>query len=192
LGHTVSEIRPSFTRASLPRDRDALVAFDRQVFGTDAFYPQDWDQYESYWMNVGGERIGCCAFKRDSDFTDDPDDDGPRLVGSLYIASTAILPKFQRRGLGERFKRWQIAWARRNGFRQIVTNSRQSNLRIIGLNQKLGFKVMWATKRNYYHRPAEKAVAMRLMLPTRKRHPDPRHRPKSLKKAGMRDRGFVS
>lgn len=166
-GHAVSRNNIAFKRALVSRDREVLVAFDRAVFGTDAFHPEDWDAYESYWMTVGGEQAGCCAFKRDVDLRDDPEHDTPRLPGSLYIVSTGILPNYQGTGLGELFKRWQVAWARRNGFRQIVTNARQSNRRIIGLNEKLGFRVMWATKRNYYNRPAEKAVAMKLMLPRR-------------------------
>ena len=161
--------RITFRKASLPRDRDALVAFDREVFGMDAFYPEQWDEYEAYWMTVDGERVGCCAFNRDVDLTDEPEHDTPRLLGSLYIVSTGILPKYQGRGFGERFKRWQITWARQKRFRQIVTNSRQSNRRMIELNQKLGFRVMWATTRNYYDCPAEKALAMKLMLPRRKR-----------------------
>jgi ribosomal protein S18 acetylase RimI-like enzyme len=159
----------SFRRAVPSTARDALVAFDRAVFGTDAFYPEQWDDYEAYWMIMGVERVGCCAFKRDTDFRDDPDEDSPRLVGSLYLVSTGILPKYQGRGFGERFKRWQIAWARRNRFGQIVTNSRQSNRRIIALNEKLGFKFMWTTKGSYYDRPEEKAVAMKLILPHRGR-----------------------
>jgi ribosomal protein S18 acetylase RimI-like enzyme len=167
-GHAITGNNISFRKAVVSKDRAALVAFDREVFGTDAFYPECWDQCESYWMTVGGERVGCCAFKRDAELRDDPKYDSPRLVGSLYIVSTGILAKYQGKGFGERFKRWQIVWARRNRFRQILTNSRQGNQRIIALNQKVGFKVIWVTKRNYYDRPAERAVAMKLVLPRRK------------------------
>jgi ribosomal protein S18 acetylase RimI-like enzyme len=160
-GHAVI----SFRKASLPRDRDALVAFDYAVFGTDAFYPGQWDEYEAHWMTVDGRRVGCCAFKRHTDFTDRPDQPDPARRGSLYIVSTGILPEYQRQGFGERFKRWQIAFARRNGFWRIVTNSRKSNHRMIALNRKVGFELTRITKGSYYSRPAEVAVAMELKLP---------------------------
>jgi GNAT superfamily N-acetyltransferase len=154
----------SFRKASQPRDRDALVAFDRAVFGTGAFHPEQWDEYEAYWMMVDGGRIGCCAFKRHTDFSDNPDRPDPTRLGSLYIVSAGILPQYQSRGFGQRFKRWQISWARRGGFTRIVTNSRRSNRAMIRLNQKAGFKIIGTTTRNYYDRPAEQAVAMELKL----------------------------
>lgn len=129
-----------FKKAVLPGDRDALMAFDHTVFPkADAFRPGDWEQLESYWMVVDGERVGCCAFERNADFQDDPGAAIPRLRGSLYIVSTGILTGHQRQGFGERFKRWQIAWARQHGFTRMVTNSRQSNRPMIRLNEKFGF-----------------------------------------------------
>jgi GNAT superfamily N-acetyltransferase len=132
----------SFRQATLPRDRGALIAFDRAVFGSDAFFPEQWDQYEAYWMSVDGRRVGCCAFKRHTDFSHTPDGTDPPRRGSLYIVSTGILPQYERKGFGQRFKRWQIAWARRRGFTRIVTNSRCSNRAMIRLNQKVGFKII--------------------------------------------------
>jgi len=166
-GPHVREPKILFRRASLLRDRDALVAFDRKVFGTDAFDPEEWDDYEAYWMIANGERIGCCAFKPDVDLRDHQRD-SPPLLGSLYIVSTGILPEYQGKGFGEHFKRWQIGWAQQNGFWQIVTNSRKSNRPMIALNQKVGFRLAWTSTRNYCYLPAEKAVAMKLILPKRK------------------------
>jgi GNAT superfamily N-acetyltransferase len=165
VGHQVI----SFRNARLPHDREALVEFDRAVFGTDAFYPEQWDEYEAYWMTVDGVRVGCCAFKRHTGFSHNPDGTDPPRRGSLYIVSTGILPQYQRKGFGRRFKRWQISWARRYGFTRIVTNSRLSNLAMIRLNQKVGFKIIGTTAGNYYDRPVEKAVAMELKLPRRPR-----------------------
>jgi GNAT superfamily N-acetyltransferase len=155
----------SFQKAALPRDRDALVAFDHTTFPrADWFSPDDWGDFESYWMTVDGERVGCCAFERHADFHDNPDRIGVKRRGSLYIVSTGILPKRQRRGFGQRFKRWQIAWARRHGFTRIVTNSRRSNQPMIRLNEKCGFKIVETTSNNYYHGPAEPTVVMELKL----------------------------
>jgi GNAT superfamily N-acetyltransferase len=147
----------------------ALVAFDRKVFRGDAFDAEEWEQYESYWMIVDGERVGCCAFKRNTDSCDDPDEDCPPRRGSLYIATTGILPERQRGGLGKRFKRWQIAWARRHGFTHIVTNCRASKKAIIGLNEKYGFTIT-GTITKYYDHPTEDSVRMELRLPPRHRH----------------------
>ncbi|MGA8503398.1 MAG: hypothetical protein WB683_17735, partial [Candidatus Sulfotelmatobacter sp.] len=63
----------SFQKAVLPKDRDALVAFDHTAFPrADWFSPDDWGDLESYWMTVDGERVGCCAFERHADFHDNP------------------------------------------------------------------------------------------------------------------------
>lgn len=151
----------------MPRDRDALAAFDRRVFRkADSFEPEVWDQLESYWMIVDGERAGCCAFERHADFYEGAGEP-PKARGSLYIVSTGILPRYRGAGLGDKFKRWQIAWARRHGFTRIVTNSRRSNRAMIRLNQKHGFKIIRITRRNYYSRPAETAVVMELKFPSK-------------------------
>jgi len=162
-----ADMRVRFRRAALPKDKHALVTFDHKVFRkADWFSPDDWDQFESYWMIVDEERVGCCAFARNTDFDEGPGKSSAKSLGSLYIASTGILPDHQAKGLGERFKRWQIAWARRYGFTRIVTNSRRSNQPIIRLNRKCGFSILYTTARNYYQRPSEPAVVMELKLMT--------------------------
>lgn len=92
-----------------------------------------------------------------------PDDDHPRSQGSLYIATTGILPRFRRQGFGALLKTWQIAYARRNRFDRILTNTRKSNLAMIKLNQKFGFKIIRTTPR-YYQDPIESTVVMELAL----------------------------
>lgn len=158
-------MKVSFGKAVLPGERKHLVAFDHKVFRrADWFHSDAWDRYESYWMLVNGRRVGCCAFERAADFEVDPDKDSAPRNGSLYIASTGILPRHQGKGFGERFKRWQIAWARRHGFTRIVTNCRKSNRAIIRLNQKFGFNILQTTPSNYYHQPPEPALVMELLL----------------------------
>ena len=158
-------MKVTFKKAVLPDDKARLVAFDREVFKrADWFSPDDWDAYESYWMIVSGKRVGCCAFQPDAAF-------GERLcLRSVYIATTGILPEFRGKRLGEKFKRWQVRWARRHGFTRMVTNCRKSNQAIIRLNEKFGFRVLRITAGNYYHRPAERAVVMELKLATEERH----------------------
>ena len=142
-----------FRRAAIPEDLRALVRFDRLVFPSDYFPASLWREYEAWWLIVDGRRVGCCAFERHVNFTGDP------VAGSLYIASTAIHPRFQRQGLGRLFKAWQIAYARANGFRRIVTNSRRSNKAMIRLNREFGFRIV-RTSRGYYENPREATVVM--------------------------------
>ena len=161
-------MKVAFAKVALPRDKERLVVFDHKVFRrADWFHPDAWDRYESYWMLVNGRKVGCCAFERAADFEVDPEKDSAHRGGSLYIASTGILPQHQGKGFGLRFKRWQIAWARRHGFTRIVTNCRKSNRAIIRLNQKVGFNILQTTTSNYYRQPSEPAVVMELDLSTR-------------------------
>jgi GNAT superfamily N-acetyltransferase len=95
------------------------------------FDPEEWAEYESYWMIVDGQIVGCSAFVHDVDY-----DEQPRSK-SLYIISTGILPEFQERGLGRKLKQWQIEYAREHGIDVIVTNMRESNIRITGKTRNL-------------------------------------------------------
>jgi len=125
-----------FQKAKLSEELNDLLDFDRKAFGSypdDLFEPEDWGDNESYWMLVDGIRVGCSAFQHNIDY-----DEKPRS-GCLYIASTGILPEFQGRGFGRKQKEWQIYYALHHGFDMMVTNMRQSNTRIINLNQSLGF-----------------------------------------------------
>ena len=99
-------MRVEFRKAEVPRELRGLVDFDHKVFPrADWFPPSYWKTCESYWMLVDGVKAGCSAFDLDSD------DDGPLPHGSLYIASTGILPKFQGIGFGRLMKAWQITYA---------------------------------------------------------------------------------
>lgn len=155
-----------FRRAILPKEIPSLVAFDRQVFPkTDCFSQADWQNYESYWMIVDDIRIGCCAFQRDVDFQEDIREDGlnPPRPGSLYISTTGILPRFQRRGFGQMLKCFEISYARYHRFTRVVTNTRKSNAALIRLNKKFHFKVIRVTP-GYYSRPKESTVVMELRV----------------------------
>lgn len=80
-----------FQIAELPRDLRRLLTFDRKVFPSDYFPAEYWRECESWWLLVEGTRAGCCAFEKQS-------------AGTLYIATTGILPRFQNQGLGRLFK----------------------------------------------------------------------------------------
>ena len=175
-----------FRPAILPDELRSLVAFDRKVFPSDCFPASEWRRYQSWWLLLNHRRVGCCAFHPNVDFQDDlfqgdlvqgdlvhdglvHDDLGsggenPKLPGSLYIASTGILPRFQRQGLGQLFKSWQLAYAHRHHFTRIVTNTRKSNAAMIALNRKFGFRTIRTTP-GYYANPREATTVMELLLP---------------------------
>jgi ribosomal protein S18 acetylase RimI-like enzyme len=143
-------VNTEFRKAVIPDELRSLCAFDRKVFPSDYFAPSDWREYESYWLILDEKKkIGCCAFEKQGD--------------ALYIATTGILPAYQRMGFGRLMKAWEIAYARRNKFKRIVTNSRKSNLAMIALNRKFGFRRA-GTIPGYYEDPTEPAIVMEIKL----------------------------
>ncbi len=155
-------MRTEFRKAVLPRELRSLQAFDRKVFReADRFPAAYWRMCESYWMLVDGVKAGCCAFQKHVDFQDSGLNTA--LLGTLYISTTGILPKFQGRGFGQLFKTWQIAYARRHGFTRIVTNTRKRNASMIALNRKFGFRIVRTAPR-YYSDPTDATVIMELVL----------------------------
>ena len=159
-----TEFRP----ARIPAELRSLVLFDHKAF---AAYPSDWFDsahwrtYQAWWLILNGRKIGCCALQPNVDFQGDAPDhkQTPARKGSLYIASTAILPTYRGLGLGSLFKAWQISYASQHGFARIITNTRKSNKPMIRLNQKFGFKIV-RTVRAYYFDPSEPTVVMERLL----------------------------
>lgn len=149
-----------FRNVVLPAEMDALLDIDRKIFHAypaDLFTPEDWAQFESYWMIVDGKIVGCTAFVRDADYDDEP------RPGCLHIMSTGVLPELRRRGFGMKQKLWQIEFAKQQGFGTIVTNTRQSNVPMLQLNLKLGF-VIREVAPHFYYEPDEPAIVMELQL----------------------------
>ena len=94
-------------------------------------------------------RVGLTCIKHHSTFTTNPKWLTARSHGTLFIASTAIIPELHRMGFGSIWKSWQIAYARMHGFSEIVTNVRKSNVASLRLNQKFGFIVMKEVRNSY-------------------------------------------
>ena len=153
-----------FRRAVLPDEGLALWKLDLTIFGRDAFPAEDWLSLESYWIVVDGQVAGCAAFIRDVEFEEDlPGDreNAPR-PGTIYIQSTGLLTEFRGRGLGKRIKEWQIEYAKKNGFRRMLTNCRESNAAMISINEKFGFRAIRTTQG--YYEDGEATVVMELLL----------------------------
>jgi GNAT superfamily N-acetyltransferase len=154
-----------FRQAVLPGELRALMEFDAKVFPKpDRFPRSEWRRYESYWMLVNGRRVGCCALEKHVDFCEDGCN--LPLEGCLYIATTGILPRFQRTGLGALLKAWQLAYARHYEFNRIVTNTRKRNTAMIALNLKYGFQIERSV-RGYYIDPVDSTAVMSLCLTNR-------------------------
>jgi GNAT superfamily N-acetyltransferase len=146
----------AFRKVAFPEEIAAVVAFDAAVFSEhpgDAWGADDWASYDCYWMLLGKQRIGCCAFWPDTDFDEVPS------PGCLWVVSVGILPSYRGRGLGRAFIEWQIEYARRNGFTKIVVNTRQSNAPMRAVCGRSGFRVREFV-RDYYEDPDEPAVVM--------------------------------
>jgi GNAT superfamily N-acetyltransferase len=149
-----------FRKAIIPDEVGPLYKFDHIAFASfpgDPFEAEDWEQYESYWMIVDGKIVGRSAFLHNVDYDEEP------RTGCLWIASIGILPEVQGQGLGSKLKEWQIKYATQHGFEIIVTNMRQSNSRILGLNEKFGFKIREFVT-GYYDDPDEVAIVMELKI----------------------------
>ena len=153
-----------FRRAVLPEEGAELWKMDVEIFGKDAFPPEDWLSLESYWILVDGRVTGCAAFIHDVEFGEDLLGDGKNVAqrGTLYIQSTGLRKEFRGRGVGSRVKEWQIDYARRNGFGRIVTNCRESNAAMIAINEKYGFRAIRKTAD--YYADGEATVVMELVL----------------------------
>jgi ribosomal protein S18 acetylase RimI-like enzyme len=161
-------MKVEFRPARIPKELRSLILFDHKAF---AAYPSDWFEsahwrtYQPWWLILNHRKVGCCAFEPNVDFQGDAADGNqtPQRKGSLYIASTAISPSVQAKGLGSLFKAWQISYARLHGFTRIVTNTRKSNKPMLRLNQKFGFKTI-RTIPHYYVDPPESTVVLELRL----------------------------
>ena len=153
-----------FRKAELPRDAASLREMDVEIFGEDAFELAHWLTPESYWILADGEVAGCAAFIPDVDFADDlrKDDENKPQRGTLYIQSTGLLAKYRGQGVGSRVKAWQIEYAKRNGFRRIVTNCREGNAAMLAVNRKFGFQAIRTTPG--YYGDGEATVVMELSL----------------------------
>ena len=144
-------MKTEFRKANIREELRSLMIFDRKVFPrSDVFAAEQWRNCRSYWLLIQGKKVGCCAF-------DDP------AVGTLYIATTGILPAYRGKGLGSLMKAWQIAYARHQGFQRIETNMRESNLAMRRLNERYGFQPLRVTP-HYYEDPDEPTVVMELCL----------------------------
>ena len=159
-------MKTEFRKVVVPDELRGLLAFDRKTFRpSDRFDSAYWKELRSYWLLVNDTKVGCCAFQEHVDFQEDIREDAsnPPSKGSIYIATTGILPRFQGLGFGRLLKSWEVSYARYNGFNRIVTNMRSKNRAMLSLNQSFRFQRSRTTKR-YYSDPEDATVVMELSL----------------------------
>ena len=153
-----------FRKAVVPDEVDELRRVDLEIFGKDAFEEELWYSVQPYWIVVDGRVAGCAAFVHDVDFEEDlrEDDENVPRRGTVYIQTTGLLRAYRGQGLGRRIKEWEIEYARRNGFRRVVTNCREGNAAMISINEKYGFRAIRRT--SGYYEDGEATVVMELLL----------------------------
>lgn len=153
--------RIRFKKIDLPTELKDLVRFDEKIFppgqGQGDIDKSEWKNFENYWMLANGKRVGCGSLQIGVDY------DGTKKRGYIYIVTIGILPKYEGRGFGTEFTRWQVRYALTHGFFTIVTNTRKSNCRMRAIYERLGFKLRRFVKR-YYSQPVESAIVMERSL----------------------------
>lgn len=151
-----------------------LAKLDLRMFNMeDAFGVDDWRECDDgaiFWVLFRGRRIGSIAFGLNVEVGDSFKEEETPSPGSLYLVSTALIPRYQGRGIGTFLKSWEIQWARKHGFDRICTNCRASNAGSLRLNKKFGFRVT-GRKPRYYKKPVEDAIVLKLRLTPKKRRP---------------------
>jgi ribosomal protein S18 acetylase RimI-like enzyme len=148
-------------------DIPALAGMDRKCF----LHSVDWGDEEyyafpglrSFWVIKGRRRIGSVSLMHHRTISRDDNVFARRSSKTLYIVSTAILPEFRRRGVGDLVKAWQIKYAKANDMTRIITNARASNAASIALNKKFGFVEIEHIP-DYYPGNNEHAVVLELSL----------------------------
>jgi len=149
-------------KIDLEKEVGRLVEIEAQIFSSaDRLREEAFEGTECYWMVVDDVIAGCTSLRHN--YIVSAEHGLVRCEGSIYIVSTAILPEFQGRGLGNQLKEWQVSYAKAKCFARITTTCRASNLRIIKLNEKFGFKASGIIP-NCYHDPEESGTIMKLEL----------------------------
>ena len=141
----------------------ALIDLDRRIFSGSDYgdTPVYWKDAKAFWIIVKGEIVGSVAFWHNARFTDGENWDS--VPGWLYFGSLGLLQEFRGLGIGTEAKKWQIEYARKNGFTHISTNHRKSSVAAIHLNQKFGFTIV-GTMDGYWEDPVEPNIILELAL----------------------------
>lgn len=84
-------------------------------------------------------------------------------AGESDVMNLAVLPAYQRRGIGGMLTETLVKELRAAGSEALLLEVRESNAPAIGLYEKMGF-VSVGVRPNYYFKPKENAIIMRKEL----------------------------
>ncbi len=133
----------TFSMADVPDDEThrrklwRLNDYDIDHGGLRPFERFQSDVFEGYWYRpegqivaaVGDEWVGLAAV-------------GMTGEGKGYNMMTGVVPAFRRRGIATALKLATIAWARRQGAREIWTHNDSGNAAMLSINRKLGYQAV--------------------------------------------------
>lgn len=139
-------------RANIRTEIKSIMRMDRTIFSADAFDEQDqWRGLKVFWVMLGQKKIGTISFAHGFDYAEDGSE--IEVPENLYIVSTGILPTHQGKGYGLVAKTYELAYARHHGFQRVSTTCRQSNERILKMNQRFGFRKAHLIREYYGDEP---------------------------------------
>ena len=149
-------------RVSTQREHELLVDMDRRMFRpSDMFGIKDFQQGLCWLIVCNGEPAGSIVMLPDIDL----DSEAHEIVmpKSLYIASTGILPAWQRHRLGSIAKAFELSYAKTHGFTTMVTMCRSRNAAMLRINERFGFVPRHCVP-DVYDQPRDDAVVLELLV----------------------------
>ena len=117
-----------FWKANPVKEAWGLTNVDKQCYPKDWWTQGEWRQYDQiYWIVRDEIPIGCLAMGRDMAFSRSENDKAWVKSGSLYLATTSILPQWRTRSISDTVRRWQLRFAKDHGYDMISTNCRKGD-----------------------------------------------------------------
>jgi len=148
----------------------ALAVLDEMIFPhkADLFSEKDWQYFrkifEFFWIFADGVVAGSIHLGLNLEWEGDLPSESP---GCLYFAGLGILPEFRRKRITKEIfnflNGWQINYARANGFKRIVATIRKSNINMVRICEKCGFRITHEVP-DFWESPDEPAVILELKL----------------------------
>jgi len=140
-----------------PRDRDAIIALEAEIFRSDAWSPEvcalelqhPFSHYlvlekDAAVVGYGGVRV-------------------PTPVGPGDIQTLAVHPDYRRAGWGRRILNELVGYAAKKGVPELLLEVRADNPSAQALYESVGFREI-ARRPNYYQPDGVDATVMRLTL----------------------------